>query len=428
VRNSGSDFAVEFGLSKKTAIGLKSITMLRLAKSTARTLIEEWNLPQAAREERMRDRKGLVGSDPGPQRVIDSCLKWLALAQDSSPTRDGGVARDYSLISGWSASYPETTGYIVPTFIDCAASSGRNEMQQRARLMLDWLVSIQFPDGGFQGGRIDSTPVVPVTFNTGQILLGLASGAREFGNDYGHAMQRAADWLVATIDDDGCWRKFPTPFASGGEKAYETHVAWGLFEAARIAPEMRYEEAALANVRWALGKQRENGWVEDCCLDDPSQPLTHTLGYFLRGVLEAYAFGKDPSLLEAARRTANGLLSAISDDGYLPGRLDANWTATVPWVCLTGTVQIAHCWLLLYAFTDDERYKHAAQTANRFVRRTINVTGPGEYLGGVKGSFPVDGDYGQYEFLNWAAKFCIDANIAEQRLTTEVHNDLSVPG
>ena len=28
------------------------------------------------------------------------------------------------------------------------------------------------PEGGFQGGRIDSVPVVPVTFNTGQILIG----------------------------------------------------------------------------------------------------------------------------------------------------------------------------------------------------------------------------------------------------------------
>ena len=30
--------------------------------------------------------------------------------------------------------------------------------------------------------------------------------------------------------------------------------------------------------------------------------------------------------------------------------------------------------------------------------------------GGVKGSYPVDGGYGTYQFLNWAAKFCIDAN------------------
>ena len=36
--------------------------------------------------------------------------------------------------------------------------------------MLDWLVSIQMPSGAFQGGTIGESPVVPVTFNTGQIL------------------------------------------------------------------------------------------------------------------------------------------------------------------------------------------------------------------------------------------------------------------
>ena len=80
--------------------------------------------------------------------------------------------------------------------------------------MLDWLVSIQFPAGGFQAGRIEAQPRVPVTFNTGQILLGLAAGFAEFGDNYRDAMCRAADWLVSTQDADGCWRKFPSPFTT----------------------------------------------------------------------------------------------------------------------------------------------------------------------------------------------------------------------
>lgn len=193
--------------------------MLRLAKSIARTLIEEWNLPLAARQERARDRRRALQPDPGPDAVIDACVSWLGEAQDCSTTCDGGVARDYSLINGWASSYPETTGYIVPTMIDYAHYRGRQDSRERARRMLDWLVSIQFPDGGFQGGKVDLKPVVPVTFNTGQILLGLASGVREFGDVYREPMFRAADWLAETLDDDGCWRNFPTPFAEPGEKA-----------------------------------------------------------------------------------------------------------------------------------------------------------------------------------------------------------------
>ena len=34
----------------------------------------------------------------------------LERAQDYSSSEDGGVARHYGLLNGWSASYPETTG------------------------------------------------------------------------------------------------------------------------------------------------------------------------------------------------------------------------------------------------------------------------------------------------------------------------------
>jgi hypothetical protein len=389
--------------------------MLGLAKSVAKTVIENCKLPQAAKRERRRDRQGRPEQAPSIEAVIEACVAWLGEAQDRSASKDGGVARDYSLVDGWSTSYPETTGYIVTTMIDYAEMSGTDATRERARRMLDWLVSIQLPGGGFQGGRIDSEPVVPVTFNTGQILIGLARGEKEFGG-YRESMHRAANWLTETLDDDGCWRKHPTPFAHAGEKAYETHVAWGLFEAARLEPHEPWGDAGLANVRWSLGKQRENGWVEDCNLSDPSRPLTHTLGYFLRGLLEAYRFSGDEDLLTAAGRTADGLLGALSSDGSLPGRLDRNWSASAPWVCLTGCVQIAHCWLLLHGWTGDERYRRAAEAANHFVRTTIRVDGPPEIRGGVKGSFPVDGDYGRFEYLNWAAKFCADSHMAQRRL------------
>ncbi len=376
-------------------------------------------LPVAAKAEHYRDVLGLSSHDPGVERTIEEGIMWLCRAQDSSLSQDGGVARHYSLIDGWGTSYPETTGYIVTTMLRHAKYREDEIVRDRARRMLDWLVSIQLPDGGFQAGLIDSQPIVPSTFNTGQILLGLASGVREFGDVYREAMSRAAEWLVKTQDPDGCWRKCPTPFAAPGEKAYETHVAWGLLEAARCETNRTYVEAALANVQWALRHQRENGWFDHCCLTDPSQPLTHTLGYALRGVLEAHRFTKDPALLHACRKTADGLLTAIQEDGFLPGRLDASWRGTVPWVCLTGTVQIALCWLMLYQDTGEARYRDAAYAANNYVRRTVKIDGLPETRGGVKGSFPVSGRYGTYQFLSWACKFFVDSNMLEKQVREE---------
>jgi hypothetical protein len=199
-----------------------------------RSVLQYLELPAAAKAERRRDRNGLA-ADPGIDRAVRAAIDWLLRAQDRSVSQDGGVARHFSLLTGWSSSYPETTGYIVPTLLTYAELMGDDGARLRARRMLDWLVSIQLPSGAYQGGLVDAQPVKPVTFNTGQILLGLAAGAREWGDPYTTSMQRAGDWLIATQDADGCWRRFPTPFAEPGEKTYETHVAWGLFEAARVA-------------------------------------------------------------------------------------------------------------------------------------------------------------------------------------------------
>lgn len=398
-----------------------------MVKKIIRQACEFWDktrLPAIAKEECQNDHKGLPSDDPGIEAAIKEGIGWLARAQDNSKYKDGGAARHYSLLTGWASSYPETTGYIIPTLLEFAELYNENNILPRARRMLDWLVSIQLTEGGFQGGLIDSTPVQPVTFNTGQILMGLVAGYRKFGNEYNEPMRRAADWLVETQDDDGCWRRYPSPFAKLGEKTYDAHVAWGLFEAARAESGRQYGESGLKNIAWVLKHQRPNGWFEKCCLEDTERPLTHTLGYTLRGVIEAYRFSKDKELLDAACKTADGLLSAINNEGFMPGRLDSDWHGAVDWACITGTVQIAICWLLLYGFTDNEEYREAAFSANKFARGTMKIIGPPEIQGGIKGSFPVDGDYGKFEYLNWACKFFIDSNMLEKRYREGISFDL----
>ena len=265
---------------------------------------------------RLKDALGLTYPDRGPERTIAECLAWLGVAQDNSASADGGVARHFSIKKGWATSYPETTGYIVTTMLDGRHDPDPAASRVRAIRMLDWLVSIQFAEGGFRGGIIGQQPVVPVTFNTGQILIGLASAA---GLDprYKAAMAKAADWLVATQDDDGAWRRFATPFAKQDEKTYETHVALGLFAAHSVDPGRGWQAAGLKQVDWALGNQKANGWLDKCCLDDPADPYTHTLGYALRGIAGAYEScgrGKRRGL-DAAIRTADALLAKQEKDG-----------------------------------------------------------------------------------------------------------------
>lgn len=387
--------------------------MIRSLVRLGRKLLAEQQLPELAKRERARDLATPLEADPGIDASVRHALDWIARAQDNTASRDDGVARDFSLINGWAPSYPETTGYIVPTLLECGARLKDAQLTDRARRMLDWLVSIQFPEGGFQGGVVTATPRVPVTFNTGQILMGLAAGTRVLGDAYRDPMRRAADWLANSQDADGCWRKHRTPFAKSSDKAYETHVSWGLYEAARAEPNDAWVQAANRQVRWAMTKQRPNGWFAENCLTEPERPLTHTIGYVLRGVLEAYRFTGDADFLDAAVRCGRGVQGALASDGRLPGRIDSQWRGAVDWVCLTGSVQIAHCWLLLSLITGDRAFAESAYKANAFVRRSIRTDGAPGVVGGVKGSLPCDGGYLTWELPNWAAKFHIDAQLLE---------------
>ena len=403
---------------------LENVLFFDLGQRVGRRLSDlrfRYGKSSAVRAELKREQQPGTFKDIPIDIAISEALDWIGRAQDNSLSADGGVARHYCLVSGWGASYPECTGYIIPTMIREGQISGDVLLTQRARMMLDWLVRIQMPNGAFRGGSMASSLNVPVTFNTGQILIGLASGVSEFGMAYRPAMLAAADWLVSTQDSDGCWRKHPTPFASPGEKTYETHAAWGLFEAARVEPRRGYAEAAMRNLYWALSHQNDGGWFANCCLSDPSNPLTHTLGYVLRGLIAGYEFTQDGTVLVQACKTAEGILGAMRPDGFLPGRLDCRWKGTVRWSCLTGTVQIAACWLLLYRATGDVRFRNAALVANRYARSTVRLDGPPETRGALKGSFPVSGEYAKFQYPNWATKFFIDAN----RLEKAVHEEES---
>jgi hypothetical protein len=197
--------------------------------NSLRRWIHTARLPAAARRECSRDALGLPPTDPGMVAAIEEGISWLCSAQDNSASFDGGVAGWYSLCDGWSTSYPETTGYTVPTMLTYADLRQVPAIRQRARKMLDWLVSIQKMDGSFQGGLVGSKPNTSVSFDTGQILLGLAGGVREFGTAYLKPLNKAAGWLVATQEREGYWCRFQPPHVVPGQATYQTQISHWLF-------------------------------------------------------------------------------------------------------------------------------------------------------------------------------------------------------
>lgn len=351
-----------------------------------------------------------IRSAVDPRVGLDAAAQWLARAQDV--TGSGGVSAFYDVAKRqWAGAYPETTGYIIPTFFRYAAFSGRDEYRERAIRMAEWETSIQLPEGGVRAGTMDAPRIVPTIFNTGQVLFGWLSAWQQTADPrFRDSAVRAADWLLAAQDADGAWRHFASPFASHALNTYNTRVAFALAKASRILQESRYLHAAVRNVQWALTQMRPNGWLENNDLEDNDRPLTHTIAYATRGLLEVGLIADDSSLVDAAARVARSVARTQRPDGAVPGRLDRNWRAASRWTCLTGNAQLALIWQRLAVETGDRSWQPAAERANRFNLSTQDVTTTNDGVrGGVAGSYPLQGGYMKNRYPNPAAKFFMDS-------------------
>lgn len=368
--------------------------------------------------ESVKDMLGLGNHKVAGNEVhLQSAAEWLLRAQAVGP--DKGVSRMYSLVNGWGPSYPETTGYIIPTLIKYGKKVKDPRFLRHALEMADWEIEIQLDCGGVMAGTIDADPVVPTIFNTGQNLFGWMAAYRETDDKrYLKSAIKAASWMADTQDANGCWTKFHSPFANYQMNTYNVRSVWGICEVYEETQNSKLYDAIMNNVHWALSQQIGNGWFKNNCLAKKKQPLTHTIGYTVEGLLEIGLALEEPSYITAAQKTAEALIKVQLSDGSLPGRLDDNWQPAVNWVCLTGLAQIAICWWLLYNQTGKPYFKDAAIKANNYLKSrqdTKNIN-PG-IRGGIKGSFPANGPYGKYEYLNWATKFFMDSLMKEDEYT-----------
>lgn len=357
----------------------------------------------------MRIRHG-HGSLPSFAQSANEAAGWLCRAQDVSG--DDGVSAYFDAQKrSWAASYPETTGYIIPTLYRLAAWSGNSEYRQRARRMALWESAVQLSDGAVRAGLISASTGQPTVFNTGQVMFGwLAAWQSEKDERYRQSLVKASEWLLAAQDHDGAWRKFGSPFAAHSINTYNTRVAFALALSGSALAEQRYIEAARANVRWALTQTLDNGWLKNNDLEDNERPLTHTIAYAIRGILEVGLCVGEPGFVSAAERMAQAVVLAQRPDGALPGRLDRNWKACGRWSCLTGNAQMAIIWLRLFQYRRDPRWRETAEQAIRFVQRTQDCVSDNPNIrGAIGGSAPLGAPYMCRRYPNWAAKFFIDA-------------------
>lgn len=373
----------------------------------------------------VKDKLGLGVVEPRSiEEHLATTAKWLLHAQTATP--DDGVAHSYDIRQRkWLASYPETTGYIIPTFYDYAANFNQPVYRAAAEKMAHWEVDVQLPGGGVRAGTMAAEIVTPTIFNTGQVLFGLARAARETGDERILAsLIRAANWLVDAQDSDGCWRRFHSPFTTTKMATYNTRSAFGLVRAFEVTQDSKYLEAAERNVAWASAQAQSNGWLPGNCLTDNADDsaLTHTIAYSIRGLLEVGLSVGKPQYVEHALQMAKAVSHLQSADGSLPAYYSPSWEKRANWTCVTGNAQMAINWMRLARETGEKQLNRHAELATRFCMSVQNLqTQDLNTWGAVKGSHPINGGYMTWRYPNWAAKFLMDA-LMLQKLGNSVTN------
>lgn len=349
--------------------------------------------------------------------ALSEAIGWLRLAQDSQP--DGGVAGRYSMERGWSSSYPETTGYLVPTFLRLADKTGDKEFEERAARCIRFLLGVQLSSGAFPGFEVADNWSEPSVFNTAQILRGLdAWHERTRGKEVLRAALRAANWLVESQDEDGAWREYTY---SGGARTYYAHASCWLARFGHRIEEPGYMEAASAHLDWTLRNcDFETGWFERAGFGadfESSGAVTHTIGYTLFGVAENAIHLRRDDAWRAVRTAGVNLANRVLEWDSVPGVLGPSWKPIRSYTCPTGSAQLAQVWQRLQSQEDLAELSRAAQIALGEVRRAQVIRSFDPNLrGAIPGSSPIWGGYLPFTFPNWAVKFFIDAVLDEQSL------------
>jgi hypothetical protein len=347
--------------------------------------------------------------------ALRSIIDWILRAQRP----DGGIAAYYSFLTGYSASYPEVTGYIIPTLYDFGQTTCNPSASVAAANATRWLCALQMPSGAFPGGLHESgTNVEPSVFNTGQILQGLVRAHTETKN--AEILQRAVaagNWLAEIQQPDGSWSGAAA--YQGNAHTYYSMVAWALALLAAQSGDLRHAAASDRNIDWLLTHVQPSGWIDGINLHGHPSYL-HFIAYVIQGILECGIVRRRDDAIAAAAKSTWVLLRKFETHKRLLGTYEPDFKAGQEFTCLTGNAQMSCVWLRLFEVTGDLRYLNAALKMNEMLKQLLPLKGRREVIGGVAGSQPIWGPYQPMRLISWGGKFLADALMLEQRLTRQL--------
>ena len=280
----------------------------------------------------------------------NDALNWLRKAQDLGV--DQGISAYYDArYRLWMPSYPEVTGYVIPTFL-------RYGEIDRALAASRWLRRVQLSNGSMPSGPFNSYN--PFEFDTGMALRGWNEIQRVYPEKRTEeSMEKALAWIKER------WLEDPDHF----KPIHNVRTLWTLKELNfPYVQEMSdyFESFLLPN---GFPVEAETEW----------EPLSHFIVYVARGFFEIGRVDLASKIMEN--------LPSIPNSRY-----DKEWRPTDDTVCVPGVAQAA---ILNYKLGN----KQKAYIARNYL----------ETLTAPWASDPIEANYLPNSQVSWAAKFIADA-------------------
>jgi hypothetical protein len=358
---------------------------------------------------------------------LTAALEWLLHSQKTTQT--SGFSAAYSFSHGWLPPYPETTGYIISTLWDAYKELGDKRLQVAALAAADWEIEIQMESGATQAGYLGNDPqgfwggqIVPAAFNTGQVVMGWNQSYAETGESrFLEASIRACRFLIECVDDKGIFRKGLSPGPTNPTRAYYTRVAFAMAWTGRLAGERAFEAAACRHLDWVISQQSEDGWFRFAGFHDDENPLTHTMAYTAEGMLYAGELLANEHYVNSSLEHVMSAAGACERRGMmLPAHFRTHWRSDEKFSCVPGNAQFAALWLKHGLRIRDVPLVNTGLKMVEWLKGLQSLDNPEPGIrGGLPGAWPVDGGYSIYSYVNWSAKYFIDALLLAKRAQRE---------
>ncbi len=350
----------------------------------------------------IKDVLSALGGQQKLEAALTSNLKWIARSFEVNGLKGSSGKR--TVYGQWGAPYPETTGYLIPTLLEC--SPYNDSLREIALAQLSFIKSIQNEDGSFYQALDNKAPII---FDTAQIVIGLVALCPEVlkFEDISDVVKEAVIWMHEQLTEEGLFLEHN--YVDNYNPAYYARIAMAMSQGEAIFFSKITSKTKKLIFRIA-DLQNADLMFDYAGFSAEETPYTHTIAYTLRGLWECALHINNKKLMHKVTDSLARLSETLLSKGKVAGRYDAHWQGDYSFICSTGNAQLALLYLLVYERLQNKKFLQVVPLLLKPLlagQRSLSLN-----KGAVPSSLPIWGPYQKWSFTNWTQKFYADALVS----------------